>query len=88
MYPQMLSGKIQGQLLAFLSNMKAPKRILEIGTYTGYSAICLAQGLVDGGQLHTIEINAEILELAQYFFKKSGLGPYHYSTSWSRIRCT
>ena len=73
MYPQMLSGKIQGQLLAFLSNMKAPKRILEIGTYTGYSAICLAQGLVEGGQLHTIEINAEILELAQGFFKKAGL---------------
>ena len=73
MYPQMLSGKIQGQLLSFLSSMKAPKRILEIGTYTGYSAICLAQGLAKGGQLHTIEVNAETLEVAQYFFRKAGL---------------
>lgn len=73
MYPQMLSGKVQGQLLSLLSNMQRPLRILEIGTYTGYSAICLASGLQQGGLLHTIEINAEIIDIAQEFFEKAGL---------------
>ena len=66
MRPQMLSGYLQGQFLAFFSRMKKPSRILEIGTYTGYSAICLAQGLVENGILHTIDINKE-LELERVF---------------------
>ncbi|MCG8698168.1 MAG: O-methyltransferase [Bacteroidales bacterium] len=71
--PRMLSGKVQGQLLKFISYMVKPKYILEIGTYTGYSAICLAHGLKDGGQLHTIECNDEITGIATKYFEKAGL---------------
>lgn len=60
MQPRMLSGKVQGKFLEFLSIMIRPKRILEIGTYTGYSAISLAKGLVQGGKLFTIDINDEL----------------------------
>ena len=55
--PRMLSGHLMGSMLQFLSYIKQPQNILEIGTYTGYSAICLAQGLREDGHLHTIEIN-------------------------------
>ena len=55
--PRMLSGHLMGSMLQFLSYIKQPQHILEIGTYTGYSAICLAQGLRKDGHLHTIEIN-------------------------------
>lgn len=72
--PRMLSGHLQGQLLTFFSNMIAPENILEIGTYTGYSAICLARGLKSGGELHTIDINEELEDFALSFFKKAGLG--------------
>ncbi len=58
--PQMLSGTYQGKLLEFISRMIAPNRILEIGTFTGYAAICLAQGLGVGGKIHTIEVNDEL----------------------------
>ena len=58
--PRMLSGHLQGQLLKMLSSMLSPTNILEIGTYTGYSAICLAQGMQEGGKLFTIDINDEI----------------------------
>lgn len=58
--PQMLSGAFQGQLLRLLSLMIQPQRILEIGSFTGYTAICMAEGLKDGGQLHTIEANDEL----------------------------
>lgn len=71
MRPQMLSGALQGQFLAFLSRMLQPKYILEIGTYTGYSAICLAQGLQEGGQLHTIDSNPEVEHIAQEFIQES-----------------
>nr|MBD3623158.1 O-methyltransferase [Sunxiuqinia sp.] len=71
--PRMLSGHIQGSMLTMLSQMIHPKRILEIGTYTGYSAICLAKGLQDQGYLHTIEINDELEEMAQKYFEKAGL---------------
>lgn len=71
--PRMLSGHIQGSMLTMLSQMIHPKRILEIGTYTGYSAICLAKGLQDQGYLHTIEINDELEEMAQKYFEKVGL---------------
>lgn len=58
-YPRMCSGHIQGRILAMLSRMTAPRRIIELGTFTGYSALCLAEGLVPGGELHTIEIDDE-----------------------------
>jgi len=71
--PRMLSGHIQGQWLSFVSKMKRPKTILEIGTFTGYSAICLAQGLQEGGALHTIDINEELETMVRGYFKKAGL---------------
>lgn len=71
--PRMLSGKLQGEILEMLSKMISPKYILEIGTFTGYSAICLAKGLTEGGKLHTIEINDELKPIAKKYFKKSGL---------------
>ena len=71
--PRMLSGHIQGQLLSFFSKMIQPASILEIGTYTGYSAICLARGLKKGGKLHTIDINEELEDFACSFIEKAGL---------------
>ncbi len=72
-YPQMMSGPLQGKLLEFISRMIAPERILEIGTFTGYSAICLARGLRDHGKLITIENNDELLDISAEFFEKAGL---------------
>jgi predicted O-methyltransferase YrrM len=69
----MLSGHLQGAFLQMLSHMIRPKNVLEIGTYTGYSAICLAQGLQAGGQLHTIEIDEELHDLAHRYIVESGL---------------
>lgn len=63
--PHMLSGHYQGRLLSMLSKMVQPKLAVEIGTYTGYSAICLAEGLADDGILHTIEVNPEMEETIQ-----------------------
>lgn len=71
--PQMLSGHPQGLFLSMISKMIKPKFILEVGTYTGYSAICLAQGLIKGGHLHTIDINEELHSLCLNYFKESGL---------------
>ena len=71
--PRMLSGKLIGQTLRLISGLKKPKYILEIGTYTGYSAICLAGGLTHDGELHTIEINQELENFSRKYFKKSGL---------------
>jgi len=67
--PRMLSGHYQGRLLSMFSKMIQPKQILEIGTFTGYSAICLAEGLVEGGILHTIEVNREFEEMLNAHFK-------------------
>lgn len=72
-HPRMISGSVQGKLLEMISRMISPRRILEIGTYTGYSAICMAKGLAAGGVLHTIEINDEICETSLFFFQKAGL---------------
>jgi len=72
-YSGMISGHEQGRLLSMLSCMINPSHILEIGTYTGYSAICLAEGLKSGGHLHTIEINDELTDTANLFFEKAGL---------------
>ncbi len=71
--PRMLSGHLQGQLLSMLSHMIQPKQVLEIGTYTGYSAICLASGLQEGGCLHTIDINDELSPMVNSFLTKGNL---------------
>jgi caffeoyl-CoA O-methyltransferase len=71
--PRMLSGHIQGQMLKFISCMVNPTYILEIGTFTGYSAICLAEGLKPNGELHTIEINDELTDFALEYFEKAGI---------------
>ena len=68
----MISGNLQGQFLTMLSRMMRPKCILEIGTYTGYSAICLAKGLPVDGVLHTIDVNEELEEMNTRYFKKAG----------------
>ena len=70
---RMLSGHLQGQILSMISCMIKPKCILEIGTFTGYSALCLANGLAEGGQLHTIEIDDELESIAKKYFQKSGM---------------
>ncbi|MGV6845942.1 MAG: O-methyltransferase [Lutibacter sp.] len=69
--PRMLSGAYQGRLLALLSKLQQPKKILEIGTYTGYSALCLAEGLSVKGQLFTIDVNEELKSFASKYFKQS-----------------
>ncbi len=72
-HPRMLSGQIQGKFLEFISCMIQPSFILEIGTYTGYSAICLARGLKPEGKLITIEINDELATVSQKFFEEACL---------------
>ncbi|MDC0249575.1 O-methyltransferase [Flavobacteriales bacterium] len=71
MVPRMLSGHLQGRILSMLSKLIAPNNILEIGTYTGYSALCLAEGLQPNGTLHTLDINEEYTAIANRYFKKS-----------------
>ena len=71
--PRMLSGHLQGRVLSMLSHMINPKTILEIGTYTGYSAICMAEGLQKGGKIHTIDINEELETMVNYYIEKSNL---------------
>ncbi|MCO4293424.1 O-methyltransferase [Solitalea sp. MAHUQ-68] len=71
--PRMLSGHFQGRTLSMLSKMIKPKRILEIGTYTGYSAICLAEGLEEDGLLTTLDINEELEPFVRSFFEKAGV---------------
>ena len=73
LYSRMCSGHLQGTILTFLSKLIQPQRILELGTFTGYSAICLAQGLQPEGKLHTVEINDELEEFAYSYFEKAGL---------------
>ncbi|MEJ6754534.1 MAG: O-methyltransferase [Flavobacteriales bacterium] len=69
--PRMLSGHLQGRILSLLSQSIRPKTILEIGTYTGYSALCMAEGLQKNGQLYTIDNNKEIAPFANKYFNKS-----------------
>lgn len=71
--PVMLSGHLQGALLSMISQMIQPQTILEIGTYTGYSAICLAKGLKERGCLHTIDINEELQDFCFTYFCKAGV---------------
>ena len=72
--PRMLTGHFQGRVLSLLSKIINPKYILEIGTYTGYSALCLAEGLQNKGELHTIDVNAELYDIQRKYFDKSGFG--------------
>ncbi|WP_127141078.1 O-methyltransferase [Flagellimonas marinaquae] len=72
--PRMITGHFQGRVLSMLSKIINPKYILEIGTYTGYSALCLAEGLQKDGELHTIEVNEELQPMQRRFFDKSGFG--------------
>lgn len=74
MMPRMLSGHLQGRILSMFSNMLKPKRVLEIGTYTGYSAICMAEGLAADGKLITIDINEELEDTVRKYFDESGFG--------------
>ena len=69
--PRMLSGHYQGRLLSLLSKLINPQNILEIGTYTGYSALCLAEGMRSDGVLHTIDINEELVDLQKRYFDAS-----------------
>ena len=71
--PRMLSGHLQGRVLSMLSHMIQPRRILEIGTYTGYSALCLAEGLQNEGKLVTIDINYELEDIVKEYINKSGV---------------
>ena len=73
MQPRMLSGHFQGRVLSMLSHMIRPDRILEIGTYTGYSALCLAEGLTETGKLITIDVNAQLEAFVRSQFAKSEL---------------
>ncbi len=73
MKPRMLSGHMQGRLLSMFSHMIKPKQILEVGTYTGYSALCLAEGLQEGGTLHTIDKNEELEDRVRGYFEEAGL---------------
>ena len=72
--PRMLSGHYQGRILSMLSKLVQPKNILEIGTYTGYSALCLAEGMKSDGVLHTIDINEELFDLQKKYFDASPYG--------------
>ena len=70
--PRMLSGHIQGRFLSFISKIKSPDKILEIGTYTGYSTICLAEGLSEDGKIDTIDKNKELIKIQNKYFEQSG----------------
>ncbi len=71
--PRMLSGHVQGRFLSMISHFMSPKNILEVGTYTGYSAICLAEGLHSGGKLVTIDVNEELESRVRNYFEEAGL---------------
>ncbi len=71
--PRMLSGPIQGAMLEMFSRMVRPTCVLEIGTYTGYAALCLARGLAPGGKLHTVDINDELAPMVKKYIERAGL---------------
>ncbi len=71
--PQMISGHLQGRFLSMLSHLVQPKTIVEIGTFTGYSALCLAEGLAQGGMLHTIDIDPYLPEMVNRYIEKAGM---------------
>jgi len=71
--PRMLAGHYQGRMISMISNMLQPKTVLEIGTYTGYSALCWAEGLQGGGTIHTIDINEELEPMIRQYFTEAGM---------------
>lgn len=71
MIPRMLSGHLQGRVLSMISKMIHPTNIIEVGTYTGYSALCMAEGLKENGKIHTLDINEEYTSVAKKYFEKS-----------------
>jgi predicted O-methyltransferase YrrM len=71
--PRMLSGHFQGRVLSMLSHMIRPRRVLEIGTYTGYSALCFAEGLIEDGKVITIDVNEELEDLVREYISKAGM---------------
>ena len=71
--PQMLSGHLQGRFLSLISRILSPRMVIDIGTFTGYSAMCLAEGLAKGGIVHTIDINQELAPMVDRYLKKAGL---------------
>lgn len=71
--PRMLSGHFQGRLLSMISHMVRPQKVLEIGTYTGYSALCFAEGLAEGGKVITLDINEELEEFVRGYIEKAGM---------------
>lgn len=72
--PIMLSGPYQGRVLSMVSKLKQPKSILELGTFTGYATLCLAEGLQKDGEIHTIDINEELVDFQRKYFDKSAYG--------------
>ncbi len=72
MMPQMLSGHVQGRFLKMLSCMISPSQVLEIGTFTGYSSLCIAEGIKEGGVIHTIDINEELTPIVTRYIKEAG----------------
>lgn len=72
--PIMLSGPYQGRVLSMISKLLNPKSILELGTFTGYSTLCLAEGLHQDGEIHTIDVNEELVDFQRKYFDKSGFG--------------
>ena len=73
LYPKMISGHLQGRILSMFSHMIKPQRILEVGTYTGYSAICLAEGMSPEGEIITIDKNGELSDLVEQYFQEADL---------------
>jgi len=73
LHPRMISGHLQGKLLTSISKMIQPELAVEVGTFTGYAAICIARGLSESGKLHTIEVNDELVPFAQRYFQRAGL---------------
>ncbi len=71
--PQMLSGHLQGRFLSMISKLLRPKLVIDIGTFTGYSAMCMAEGLADGGVVHTIDINERLAPMVDRFLRKAKL---------------
>jgi predicted O-methyltransferase YrrM len=71
--PQMLSGHVQGRFLSMISKLVQPKNVLEIGTFTGYSAICMSEGLQEGGMVYTMDVNEELENMVRKFIGKAGV---------------
>ena len=74
LYPRMCSGHIQGRMLKMLTQMISPMRVLELGTFTGYSALCMAEGMPDGAELHTVELDDEYADDIRSFFEAAPCG--------------